>query len=407
MDILPTVLDLLGLPARTGLDGQSMRNAIAGGSSANARPIYFETLDANLTRGWAPLRGVVQGSWKFIDLPDPELYNLDIDAGELSNVIAAEAPRVQQLQARLREWSASPIPVGSRVDAATAAKLQSLGYTSGAATTHAAFTSADDPKRLVPLSESFNAALDDFSSGRPGPALETFLRILAARPDFLAARLSAATVLIDTARGEQAIRLLEDAPASDQTMPSWRTRMGQALAAAGRLRESREVLTTAVAAMAGDPEPLNELGVVLVRLGEPDEARRTFKRLLDIDPSAVGTWYNVGLLEMNTHHDADAAAAFKRVVDLDARHADGWRGLGAALAGTDAAQACAAWQHVVQLDPRDFDTLFNLGVLLAETGRTAEAVPHLQRFLAEAPKDRYAQDLPRIRALLARAGHPS
>src|SRR2546430_13689170 len=37
------------------------------------RPVYFEALDANLTRGWAPLAGVVRSGWKYIDLPIPEL----------------------------------------------------------------------------------------------------------------------------------------------------------------------------------------------------------------------------------------------------------------------------------------------------------------------------------------------
>ena len=30
----------------------------------------------NLVRGWAPLRGVLAGRDKFIDLPIPELYDL-------------------------------------------------------------------------------------------------------------------------------------------------------------------------------------------------------------------------------------------------------------------------------------------------------------------------------------------
>ena len=66
------------------------------------------------------------------------------------------------------------------------------------------------------------------------------------------------------------------------------------------------------------------------------------------------------------------------------------------------ARAAAAWQRVVELDPRDFDTLYNLGMLLTETDRRVEALPYLRRFLAEAPPDRYSQDLPRVRALLAR-----
>ncbi len=110
---------------------------------------------------------------------------------------------------------------------------------------------------------------------------------------------------------------------------------------------------------------------------------------------------------MGARRPAAAAVAFRRVVDLDPRHVDAWRGLGAALAADDTARAAEAWQRVVELDPRDFDTLYNLGMLLTEANRRAEALPYLRRFLAEAPRDRYSQDLPRVRALLARADNPS
>ena len=406
-DILPTILDLLGIGSPSDLDGRSLRADMDDPARVDGRPIYFEALDANLTRGWAPLRGVVDGSWKYIDLPDAELYNLEADPEEHTNLLDREPQRVGELQDRLREWTAAPIPAGSRVDSAAAARLQSLGYVTDSAGPRAAFTLADDPKRLVAVSETFNAALEDYSSGRSDAALKKFSQVLAGRPDFLAARLSAATALIGTGRAAAAVRLLGDAPPRDKATPAWLTRMGQALAGAGDVREARDVLTSAVASAAGDPEPLNELGVVLLRLGQSDEARRAFERLLQADPTAAGTWYNLGLLEMGARRPVEAAAAFRRVVDMDQRHVDAWRGLGAALVAHDTAHAVAAWQRVVELEPRDFDTLYNLGMLLTEAGRRTEALPYLRRFLADAPRDRYAHDLPRVRALLARADNPS
>ncbi len=71
VDIVPTVLDLLGLGVPAGLDGQSLVH-----QPARERALYFEALDANLTRGWAPLTGVIRDGWKYIDLPIPELYDL-------------------------------------------------------------------------------------------------------------------------------------------------------------------------------------------------------------------------------------------------------------------------------------------------------------------------------------------
>ena len=79
-DLTPTILDLLGLAPPGSVDGQSLVR-----SPAPDRPLYFEALDASLTRGWAPLRGIIQGGWKYIDLPDAELYDLRTDPGEQHN----------------------------------------------------------------------------------------------------------------------------------------------------------------------------------------------------------------------------------------------------------------------------------------------------------------------------------
>ena len=103
----------------------------------------------------------------------------------------------------------------------------------------------------------------------------------------------------------------------------------------------------------------------------------------------------------------EAIIELKNALKLDPGHADGWRGLGAAVAAHDTARAVAAWQRVMELDPQDFDTLYNLGMTLADAGRRNEAASYLRRFLAEAPRDRYAKDLPRVRATLTRLDKPS
>ena len=74
-DLLPTICDLLGVAPPPGLDGISLIAAAA----RSDRLVYFEALDASLTRGWAPLTGVASARWKFIDLPEPELYDLAAD----------------------------------------------------------------------------------------------------------------------------------------------------------------------------------------------------------------------------------------------------------------------------------------------------------------------------------------
>ncbi len=93
-DLLPTICDLLGVAVPTGLDGISL---IA--PPATDRLVYFEALDASLTRDWAPLTGVASARWKFIDLPEPELYDLAADAAESNNLAGRDSSQLKALAA--------------------------------------------------------------------------------------------------------------------------------------------------------------------------------------------------------------------------------------------------------------------------------------------------------------------
>ena len=75
----------------------------AGRTTAQAPPAYIEAMDANLTRNWAPLTGIVSGAFKLIDLPVPELYDLARDPGEATNLFTRDAERARVLGALLRQ----------------------------------------------------------------------------------------------------------------------------------------------------------------------------------------------------------------------------------------------------------------------------------------------------------------
>src|SRR6185295_8686140 len=137
-------------------------------------------------------------------------------------------------------------------------------------------------------------------------------------------------------------------------------------------------------------------------LGRVDEARAMFQELLRRDPNASGTWTNLGLAELSAKQLDAAADAFRHAVSADPTNGEAWQGLGAAAVGRDVRTAIDAWQHAERLQPRDYDLLFNLGMVLADSGRRADALPYLTRFLQEAPRDRYAADFPRVEAAIGK-----
>ena len=135
-----------------------------------------------LNRGWAPLQGVVAGQEKYIDLPKPELYDLAADPKEESNLVDRRADRRRVLDARLRDFHAAPPGDRFAESPEVAAKLQSLGYTSGSAPRKAKYTEEDDPKNLMELDRWIQQGIEAWQHGRRGEALQIYERIIQRRP---------------------------------------------------------------------------------------------------------------------------------------------------------------------------------------------------------------------------------
>ena len=143
-DVMPTLLDLIGLPPEAarpaGYEGASVAAAARGVAALDAgRPIHLRRRLYDASRvGGIPVAGETRairlGSWKYIEAPAEgtrELYDLARDPGERTNRLAEQpelARRFAALVARRAEderaFAAAPVPV-SAVDAV---RLRALGY---------------------------------------------------------------------------------------------------------------------------------------------------------------------------------------------------------------------------------------------------------------------------------------
>jgi arylsulfatase A-like enzyme/Tfp pilus assembly protein PilF len=403
-DLLPTIAALLGLEPSAPVDGRSLLPAIRGEEMVE-EAVYFEALDAHLTRNWAPLTGIVSGDWKYIDLPIPELFELSRDPGERTNRVAEERDRASALARRVEVWK-SAAPKGTReLDPDAVARLRSLGYMAASSSPprKAAYTAEDDPKRLVDVDRRFQTALHLVGDGRHSEAAALLREAIARRPDFTAAYLALASVLIEAGHAGESIELLTAAARQGIADPKIQERLGAAFLANGQPNRAATVLEP-LSGEGASVDTLNTLAIACAEMGARDRARALFQRAVATAPRAASIWNNLGLLELDTRRLPQAVAAFERAVDADPSFAPAWAALGATRASTDPAGAIDAWNRVVELAPADYDALFNLGMLLWQSGRRDEARRHLERFVRDAPPARYSTDVAQIRRMLASRG---
>lgn len=398
VDIVPSVLDALDLPAAAELPGRSIFSPRGPDS-----PSYFEALSASLNRGWAPLTGVMLERDKFIDLPIPELYDLGRDAAEQHNLEGARPDRARVLQAQLRSFAATTDTARRQEDPSTTEKLRSLGYVTGRAEPKARYSEEDDPKRLVRIDGAIHEAIDLFERGRPADAASIYHRLIQERPGMTLAYKHLAFLEWETGQRDAAIATLRKALASGAADPELEAKLGAYLSQQGHGTEALAHLERAAASDAADLDTLNLLAIGYARSGRSAEAIQTFRRILTIDPQNAMAWQNIGTAELRAGRLAAARDAFEKAIAADRGWSPAYTGLGAVkLRMGDREGAIAQWKTAVELDRSNFDALFNLGTELINAGRTAEARPYLDRFVSEAPPSDYLPDIRRISALLQR-----
>ena len=363
VDVAPTILDLLGVAALAGADGRSIR-AFATGEQPFDRPAsYFEAMNANLTRGWAPLTGVVRDRFKVIDLPIPELYDLSADPGEQRNVYAQQQPRARELEASLDRVVKGAAPAAATpIDADAEARLRSLGYVvASPANPRKTYGAADDPKTLVHLNAAIDAAAAAWARGDAQTAVQTLDGVIRERPDFLIAYERIGYILRASGRPDEAVRILDRAARDGHADRAILRSLGSALRDSGDMKRSAAVLADLAKSDQSDLETADELGVTLASMGRGAEAEREFRRVLVVSPNAAETWNNLGSLFLAMKRYPDAAEALSRATTINPSLASAHNGLGVALAAQgQVAQAVVEWRRALELRPDYADAQYNL-----------------------------------------------
>jgi arylsulfatase A-like enzyme/tetratricopeptide (TPR) repeat protein len=399
VDLLPTILDAAGAPPAAATAGTSLRPLIAAGSGED-RPSYFEAMSANIARGWAPLRGVLVGREKFIDLPIAELYDLKDDAKELRNIFPVKTDRGAVLINTLKSFSIAPPGRPQTETAEVKESLRSLGYIGGAvAAVKEKYTEADDPKRLIELEQAMTEASNAFRAGRNEDAIRGFRNVIERRPDTEDAYRKLALVYWRTGQPQFAIAVLETALRNGVTQDEVKIRLGEYLARSGQTGRAIQLLSS----FAGDdPDALIALGNAYQMAGRTPEAVRTFEHLAATDPKNGIAHENIGIAKLQARDFAGAEASLRKALDVDPSLAGAYTALGVVFARTNRrADAIVAWQRAVQIDAGDFSAMYNLIVNLIESGRGNEALPYAERFIATAPPE-LAPDVAAIRRMIGR-----
>lgn len=369
IDVLPTMLELLGIPIPGTSQGTSLVPAF-GGKEFAASPSYLETLFPKINMGWTELRGIRTDRWKYIRAPKPELYDLAADPLESKNVIERYAAEARELEAHLNAaaGSAAHTPEKVRtamVDQATLRQLRSLGYSAGSSEREFTLTGQGiDPKDRTEVLRLLYLAVSPEAGTPVSRRAELLRRALAADSGNPTVYLHLGDEYGRTGRREDALKLYQDGIRNGVRTAWLYSRLGFLYMAQGNLEQAITAYERAAQLNPADCDSLNDLGMTYLDAGRPGDAERVFQWCL------------------------------ATVED----HALSHNGLGlVAVRKDDFAAARGHFEKAVQMDPELLEGYLNLGRIYKMSGDYAKARQCFETFLAKASPAQYAQIIPRLR----------
>jgi arylsulfatase A-like enzyme len=398
VDIFPSVLQAAGVtappPAGMRRGGSSLLVPSTGGGDS-----YFESLSATLNSGWAPLRGLLRGSTKFIALPLPEVYDLPKDPQEKSNLFEAQRQAARNVFAALPKESAWP-PRRETLAPDDAARLQALGYVSGAAAVRESYGPEDDPKRLIGLDQKVHDVIDFYMRGKVEDSIRLARDLVRERPTMSLGHSLLAQALLQGGHMQEALDVMLKARSLGAVSDALLRQLGLTLSEVGRAPEAVTILKP-LAEKLGDPQSLNAYALALSEAGHQKEATAVLQKVLENDPDDPTAYQQLGLVELRLNHWAQARDRSRQALKLNPKLPLAWNDLGVALFQLGAkGEGIDAWQKAVDLQPDLWDALWNLGTEAAGLGRTEQARKALERFVAGAPAARYGRDIEKAKAFL-------
>lgn len=402
IDIMPTVLDLLGVPVPEGVDGVSLLKPLP----AEPRPMYIETLGSSFLHGWAPLVGVRRDDYKFVLAPRCELYDLRADPNELRNLFDTNRTQAVAMHKVLQEMVGGDPHLVTKarsnlpMDEETKRKLSDLGY-------------------LVTASAPAGSQPTTTQEALPDP-----------KDMILAQRwVLQAQTMIQTGQYEEALLLINPYLEKHENDGLALHVAGEAYQKLGKIEESLKAYRRAAELSYEPASALARVGTNLLLLERLDEAEQACRKALEMDPHAVNALLTIGWIRHSQNRDDEAMAMFRRVLEegRGTHDAPAWLSIGKLLRRQGKfEEARRAIEKALAIDPtlpgaanelaemsetkedkqaslerlrkmaeekEDPFVLLKLGTLEAELGRNEEAIHHLERTLVLQPDNLEAHRL--------------
>lgn len=388
IDIMPTVLHLLDEEMPESVQGKSLLSLIVEDEAQDERSAYSETYWPRYHYGWSELKSLRKGRYKFIDAPQPELYDILEDPGEVNNLVNIKASLGHEMKrdllALIEEYAAEGIEdVGPRkIDNDSLVKLQALGYVgSFLSKTKEKEGKLADPKDKIELYNEIKLSQFLVTEERMDEAEIKIKDVLAKDPSVLEARYILGNIYSKQNKYDEAIEEFRKALEVDPDYYTALFGMAVTYKKAEMFDEAIVGFKRMIEMDPKDTKPFLHLGDIFHKKGLLEEAKNYLKSGIAIDPESPWFHNNLGAtyLKMNMFSEAEQeiqkALSIERSVPLINAH------FNLALlheARGERDKAILEYEREQEISPFNGMPDFNLGLLYTKSKEMDKAIKEFE-----------------------------
>jgi arylsulfatase A-like enzyme/Tfp pilus assembly protein PilF len=388
IDIMPTLLQILGFPLPQEVQGKSLLPLILDKNPGQERFAYSETYYSRYHYGWSELKSLQNSRYKFILAPRPEFYDIINDPAERKNIYKQDVKRAKQFEQKLntllRKMSAEGIEEKEpqKLDEEAIEKLMALGYVGGFTSPSKLSKTGDlpDPKGKIHLFNKIKMAEGNFAEDKLDGALERITEVIEEDPLIKEARRVRARIFLKLNRIEEAIEECKEALKID---PEYESAIFSLAHAYKRQKKYEEAIAGYERLMQLDPrdhKPAYNLGEIYMKMDDIDKAIFYLQKSIDLEPERSSMAHNLlGTAYLEKKMLEQAEAEFRKALEMRLHIPDGHYNLALVYEErNDLRRAVEEYKKEIELHPAAYPAHFNLAKLYGKMGYLREGIEHFK-----------------------------
>lgn len=322
-DMMPTVLEMVGLNIPTEVQGQSLLRYFDGRKKAEDRMAYSETFYPRYHYGWSELRSLQNNRYKLILAPVPELYDLKSDPDEQKNLVYLEKKVYDQLTRLAEEFEKKAGEKAieadfASVDEETREKLAALGYL-GSFVDPARLSGKKlaDPKDKINIFNEISRARETGMAGRFEEAISALRKILDEDPTISDGFFALGNVYFKARKFQEAVeaftRSLELKPDDSFAVIN----VANCYAALNKLDLAEQFILEQVKRGFDDPQFYHVLGTLYALRNNYEKALPYFEECLKKNPRSASAHNAIAAICLNRDDLAGAEEHLRAAQELN------------------------------------------------------------------------------------------